>query len=271
MGLTAGAAHDCGYAAVNGLSMYYEVHGDGPPLVLMHGAFGTIDACFGRLLPRLAATRKVIAVELQGHGRTADIDRPLTYEAMTDDIIELVRELGLTVADFVGYSMGGGVALQVALRAPSLARRVVFAGGVAYRPEGFHPALLAAIETSKPDDLDGSSWHHAYTSIAPDPGAWHSLVAKVNELDRTFIGYEPHRLRAITTPTMLIIGDADIVRPAHTVEMFELLGGGVPGDLVGVPDAQLAILPGTTHVGLLDQVVWLDQLITGFLDQPCHP
>jgi pimeloyl-ACP methyl ester carboxylesterase len=256
-----------GYGHVNGLDMYYEIHGAGPPLVLLHGAMGTIESCFERLLPRLAVTRTVVAVELQGHGHTADIDRPLSYQQMADDTVALVRTLDIEVADFVGYSMGGAVALQIAMRHPEVVRRLVDAGGSSYDSRGLYPEVIDAFETGPPD-LSGSVWQQAYAKVAPDPGAWPTLVAKVNELDRQFPGWTDDQVRAVRTPTMLIIGDADIVRPEHTVAMFRLLGGGGVGDLIDAPPSQLAILPGTSHVGLLERVEWLQSMIIPFLDDP---
>jgi pimeloyl-ACP methyl ester carboxylesterase len=256
-----------GYRDVNGLDMYYEIHGRGRPLVLLHGAMGTIESCFEKLLPGLAGTRTVVAVELQGHGRTADIDRPLSYQQMADDTVALVRALDIEVADFVGYSMGGAVALQIAMRHPAVVRRLVDAGGSWYRSLGLYSEVIEAFE-SGPPDLSGSVWHQAYVRVARDPGAWPTLVAKVNELDRQFRGWTDDEVREVRTPTMLIIGDADIVRPEHTVAMFRLLGGGVAGDLIDAPPSQLAILPGTSHVGLLERVEWLQSMIISFLDDP---
>jgi pimeloyl-ACP methyl ester carboxylesterase len=255
-----------GYAPVNGLDMYYEVHGAGSPLVLLHGAMGTIDSCFSTLLPRLAETRHVIAVELQGHGHTADVDRPLSYPQLADDTVALMGALDVDVADIVGYSLGGAVALQIALVRPEVARRIVFAGGTSYNPQGLHPELLTQFETPPVDELAGSVWHQAYLAAAPDPDAWASLVTKVNALDRTFAGWPAEEIRALSVPALLIIGDSDIVQPEHTVQMFRLLGGGVVGDLAEMPESQLAILPGTSHVGLLERVDWLHSMISEFLN-----
>jgi pimeloyl-ACP methyl ester carboxylesterase len=253
-----------GFVPVNGLDMYYEDHGSGDPIVLLHGALGTIESCFAALLPRLAARRRVIAVELQGHGHTADIDRPLTYPQMTEDAAALAEALGVGPADFVGYSMGGAVALGVAMRRPDLVRRVVAAGGTAYSPEGLYPELTDG--QAAPDDLDGSPWQLAYARVAPDPDAWPALVAKITALDQGYTGFTPDEVRSVAAPALLIIGDSDLVRPEHTVEMFRLLGGGVFGDVVGLPDSQLAVLPGTSHVGMLERTDWLESMILGFLD-----
>jgi pimeloyl-ACP methyl ester carboxylesterase len=255
-----------GYARVNELTMYYEIHGDGPPLVLLHGAMGTIGSCFANLVPRLARTRRVIAAEIQGHGHTPDVDRPLSYEQMAEDLAGLLRALDIDVADFVGYSMGGAAAFQLALRHPSVVRRLVFAGGTCYRPEGLYPEMQPGSASPTPEDLAGSPWHQAYLKVAPDPAAWPTLVAKVGELDAGFVGWSADEVRSLEAPTLLVIGDSDIVHPEHTMEMFRLLGGGVVGDLVGLRASQLAVLPGTSHVGLLDRVDWLQSMITGFLD-----
>lgn len=256
-----------GYMPVNGLDMYYEIHGDGSPLALFHGAMGTIDSCFAKLLPALAATRKVIAVELQGHGHTADVDRPLSYQQMAADAAALLETLGIETVDLVGYSLGGAVAMQLAMQHPGTARRVVYAGGTSYQRDGLYPEMLAEPDPAA-DDLTGSAWHQAYVRVAPDPSRWPVLVAKNSELDRTFAGWPDEDIQAMTTPMLLIIGDSDIVRPEHTMKMFRLLGGGVIGDLAGLPASQLAVLPGTSHVGLLDRVDWLQSMILEFLGSP---
>jgi pimeloyl-ACP methyl ester carboxylesterase len=256
-----------GYVPVNGLDMYYEIHGDGSPLALVHGAMGTIDSCFANLLPALAAARKVVAIELQGHGHTADAGRPLSYRQMADDTAVLLEALGIGTADLVGYSLGGAVALELAMRHPALVRRVVFAGGTSYRRDGLYPEMLEEPESAA-DDLTGSVWHEAYLRVAPDPSRWPDLVAKNFELDRTFAGWPDQDIQALAAPVLLIIGDSDIVRPEHTMTMFRLLGGGVVGDIAGLPASQLAVLPGTSHVGLLDRVDWLQSMILEFLGSP---
>lgn len=256
------------YASVHGLKMYYEIHGTGRPLVLLHGAFGTIETDFGKVLSRFAKTRRVIAVEQQAHGRTGDVDRPLTYEQLANDVAELLRQLRIQNADFFGYSMGGAVAIHLGIAHPSLVRKLVFAGGTAYHPDGFHPGLLEAEAKMKPEDLAGTPWQKAYARIAPNPGNWPALVAKIKELDLKWAGWPSEDIRSIKAPTLLIIGDSDVVRPEHTVQMFRLLGGGVAGDLVGLPRAQLAVLPGTTHVTVVDRADWLFSMVTTFLDAP---
>jgi len=259
------------YAEVNGLNMYYEIHGTGEPLVLLHGAYMTIDA-MGEVVPELGKTRQVIAVELQGHGRTADVDRPLSYEQMADDTAALLRHLGIEQADVFGYSMGGGVALQVAIRHPEVVRKLVVASA-SYTSDGMHPELLEMIPTLTPEVFAGSPIEEAYLQIAPNPDDFPTLVAKLKQLDMEPFAWPPEDIRRIAAPTLLIIGDSDAIRLEHAVELFRLLGGGVMGDLAGLPKSRLAVLPGTTHFvppgsGVLDRADWLASMIGEFLDAP---
>ncbi len=259
------------YAEVNGLNMYYEIHGTGQPLVLLHGAYMTIDL-MGEVVPALAETRQVIAVELQGHGRTADIDRPLTYEQMADDIAALLRHLVIEKADVFGYSMGGGVAFQVAIRHPEVVRKLVVASA-SYTSDGMHPELLEMIPTLTPEAFAGSPIEEALLRTAPYPDDFPTLVAKMKQLDMEPFAWPPEDIRGIAAPTLLIVGDSDAIRLEHAVELFRLLGGGVMGDLAGLPKSQLAVLPSTTHFvppgsGVLDRADWLMAMIPPFLDTP---
>jgi pimeloyl-ACP methyl ester carboxylesterase len=264
---TASAQNDrSGFASVNELEMYYEIRGTGRPLVLLHGALMTIEQ-FGDVLPSLAKTRQVIAVEQQAHGRTADIDRPFSYEQMADDTVALLQQIGIEDADIFGYSMGGGIALQIAMEHPELVRKLVVAAA-AYSNEGVYPEVLDGIENLKPEDMAGSPWQAAYAGVAPNPENWPTLLAKVQGLDREFEGWPSEAISSIEAPSLIIVGDADIVRPEHAVEMLRLLGGGVPGDFQGLPRSQLAVLPGTTHVTLVERADWLTSMITAFLDAP---
>jgi len=259
------------YAEVNGLNMYYEIHGSGQPLVLLHGAYMTIDL-MGEVVPALAESRQVIAVELQGHGRTADIDRPLSYELMADDIAALIEHLALEKADLFGYSMGGGVALQVAIRHPEVVRKLVVASA-SYTSEGMHPGLLEMIPALTPEAFAGSPIEEAYLRSAPNPDDFPTLVAKMKRLDMEPFAWPAEEIGGIAAPTLLIVGDSDAIRLEHALEMFRLLGGGVMGDLAGLPKSQLAVLPGTTHFvppgsGVLERADWLQSMIVPFLDAP---
>jgi pimeloyl-ACP methyl ester carboxylesterase len=255
------------YASVNGLDMYYEIHGAGQPLVLLHGAFSAIGTSFGNVLPELAKTRRVIAFEMQAHGRTADIDRPLSMEQMADDTAAALQQLGIENADFFGFSMGAGIALQVAIRHPEMVRKLVLAS-VTYKLDGVHPGLIEGLAEMKPEMMFGSPWHEEYMRIAPRPEDFATLFTKKAQMDREERDLPAETIEAIKSPTLLIIGDSDIVRPEHAVEMFRLLGGGVVGDLAGLPNSQLAILPGTTHATLVERADWLVSMITAFLDAP---
>src|SRR5919112_2011334 len=263
--------HRGDYAEVNGLNMYYEIRGAGQPLVVLHGAYMTIDA-MGEVVPELARTRQVIAVELQGHGRTADVDRPLTYEQMADDTAALLRHLGIERADVFGYSMGAGAALQLAIRHPEAVRKLVLAS-VSYTSEGMHPELLEMIPTITPEVFAGTPIEEEYLRTAPNPDDFPTLVAKLKRLDMEPFSWPPEDIRGIAAPTLLIVGDSDAILLEHAVEMFRLLGGGVMGDLAGLPKSQLAVLPGTTHFvpagsGVLERADWLQSMIVPFLDAP---
>jgi len=258
-----------GYAEVNGLSMYYEIHGQGQPLALLHGALSAIGTSFGKLLPGLARRRQVIAVEMQGHGRTADIDRPLRYELLADDIAAFLRQIGVAKADLFGWSLGAGVALQTAMRHPAVVRKLALAS-VTYQSSGLYPELLAGIQQQKPEDLAATPFYKEYLKIAPHPEDFPRLFARQQQLDSELQNWSAEAIRAITAPTLLISGDADIVRPEHTIQLFRLLGGGAPGDLTGTPRSQLAVLPGTTHLTLVQRATWLIQMISQFLDAPFH-
>ena len=260
-----------GYAPVNGLDLYYEIHGAGRPLVVLHGAYMTIEG-MRPLVAGLAAGRQVIAVELQGHGRTADIDRPLRYELLADDTAALLRHLEIAPADVFGYSMGGGVALQLAIRHPDVVRKLVVASA-SYTSDGMHPELAAMIPTITPEMFAGSPMEAEYRRLAPNPDAFPTLVAKLKQLDLAPFAWPAEDIRGIAAPILLIVGDADAIRLEHAVELFRLRGGGAMGDLAGLPTSQLAVLPGTTHFippghGVLDRADWLLAIIPPFLDAP---
>jgi pimeloyl-ACP methyl ester carboxylesterase len=258
------------YASVNGLNMYYEIHGTGKPLVLLHGGLATIDVLFGQLLPSLAQTRQVIAVELQAHGHTADIERPLSFELMADDIAALIKHLGLEHTDIFGFSLGGGVALQTAIRHPEVVRKLVVASAP-YKRDGWYPGVLAGMASMNAEAAEamvGSPMHQAYVSVAPKPEDWSALVAKLGQLLRQDYDWST-AVASIKAPTLIVVGDADSVRSAHTVEMFGLLGGGnADGAMGGLPHSQLAVLPGTTHFSILARTDLLLPIITPFLDAP---
>ncbi len=196
------------YAEVHGLKMYYEIHGEGFPLVLLHGGLSAIGTSFGKVLPGLARERQVIAIEQQAHGHTADIDRSLTYQQMANDTIALLSYLGIEQADFFGYSIGAGIAMQIAIEHPSLVRKLVLATPISTR-DGFHPGVLAGMEALQPEHLAGSPFQEEYERSAPHPQDWPQLIAKVKQLNREFVDWSPEAIASIKAPTLLIAGDAD--------------------------------------------------------------
>ncbi len=258
------------YVKIKDLNMYYEIHGEGQPLILLHGGFGVIGM-FEQLLPGLAKNRQVIAVELQGHGHTADIDRPLSFEQMADDVAALIKHLGLENADLFGYSLGGGVALQTTIRHPAVVRKLVVVSATCKR-DGWYPEVLAgqaAMNAEAAKAWVGSPMHQAYASVAPKPDDWPALAAKLGNLLKQDYDWSAG-VAAIKVPTMIVVGDADGVRTAHAVEFFELLGGGKADagwDGSGMSNARLAILPGTTHYNICSSPM-LASIVTSFLDAP---
>jgi len=259
-----------GYAPVNELEMYYETHGSGEPLILLHGGVGAIEM-FGGVLPLLAKGRRVVAVDLQAHGRTADTDRPLGFESMADDVAALIGHLGLERADVMGYSLGGGVALQVAIRHPEAVRKLV-AVSTPFKRDGWYPEVLAGMGRMGPgaaEPMKQTPMYQLYASVAPRLEDWPVLLAKLGRL----LGQDydwSEDVAAIEALTMIVVGDADSVRTAHAVEFFELLGGGKADagwDGSGMPDARLAILPATTHYDIFSSPA-LASTVAPFLDAP---
>ncbi|GAA3389539.1 alpha/beta hydrolase [Cryptosporangium minutisporangium] len=233
--------------------------------MLVHGALSGIDTSFGAILPLLAKHRRVIAVELQAHGHTPDADRPLTVEHCADDVVELLDRLGVPAADVFGWSMGAAVALRLGTAHPERVRRLVLAS-VSITDDGLYPGLLDGIADLEPEHLHGSELHEEYVRTAPDPAGFAELVTKVKALDANLPQWTSAEVRALAAPTLLVLGDADIVRPEHCVELFRLLGGGVPGDVVEMPACRLAILPGTSHTMVPHRAEWLAPMIHEFLD-----
>ena len=258
-----------GYADVNGLRMYYEVHGAGEPLVLLHGSYMNIALNWSRILPLLARSRQVIAVELQGHGRTRDIARELSYEGMADDVSGLLEHLKIARADVLGYSMGGGVAFQVAVRHPEKVRRLVVLSGV-YAHDGWWPDVEASFSTFTAEMFEGTPIQDQYEALGGDPDRFPEFVQKVISVD-----LEPYDwsrdVKNIEAPIFMAIGDADGVRYEHAVELLRARGGGKMGDIDGLPRSRLAVLPGTTHIGMIQRTDWLIPMIDDFLDSDLDP
>jgi len=256
------------YANVNGLKMYYEIHGKGQPLILLHGGLGGVGM-FEQILPGLAENRQVVAVELQGHGHTADIDRPLSFEQMADDIAALIDHLGLKNVDMMGYSIGGSVTLQTSIRHSAAVRKVTIVSAPCKR-QGWYPEVLAGMASMNAESAQamiGSPPHQAYAGAAPRPQDWPVLVEKTGRLLGQDYDWSAD-VAALKAPTLLVFADADSVRPEHIVEMFQLRGGGrqdAGWDGSGMSNARLAILPATTHYDIFFSPM-LAPIITAFLD-----
>lgn len=240
------------YAPVNGLRLFYEIHGSGRPLVLLHGGLLTIDLNFGPLLKPLAASRQVIAVESQGHGHTADTARPMTIEALASDVVALLDHLGIAEADFFGFSLGGLVAYAVALGAPTRVGKLIVASADPHRPPGRESAPLD--EDRLPTQAEFQAMRNAYKAVAPDPAHFEEFAARTTAMVHEFPGWT-QELRSLRAPTLLIFGDRDFSPLPDVLELFGLL-----------PHAQLAVLPGTTHMDLLRRPAEVLALITPFLD-----
>jgi len=254
-----------GYAPVNGLKMYYEVHGSGEPVVLLHGAFMTITNNWDGWIGELSKTRKVIAVEMQGHGRTADIERDISSENLADDVASLLDHLKIPKADLIGYSMGGGVAMQCAIRHPDKVRKVVVISST-FRRDGMIKEAADSIPKLTADDFKGSPIEVEYKKLSPTPDDFPKFVKRVLAAGTKGHDLGADKLRATKAPMFFIHGDADGVRLEHISEMFRLKGGEVHGDMRPRSASRLAILPDTTHVTLMDRMPVIVPMVNDFLD-----
>jgi pimeloyl-ACP methyl ester carboxylesterase len=256
------------YAKINELDLYYEEHGTGEPLVLLHGGIHAGEM-FGAILPALSAGRRVITVDLQGHGHTADIDRPLRAEAMADDIAALIEHLGLGRADVMGYSMGGLVALRCAIQHPERVRKLVVVSVPCSR-EGNFPEVIATMDAMGPEAaamIKQSPLYELYERVAPRPEDWERLIGKIAEAMKADYDWS-EEVKGLEMPVLLVFADADSIRPDHVVDFYRLLGGGLrdanwDGSLRS--QAQLAILPGATHYDIFASPA-LPAAVTPFLD-----
>lgn len=259
-----------GYAPVNGVRMFWRSLGRGGiPLVVVHGGFGLADM-FGDLLARLAQRRRVVAVELQGHGHTADVDRPFGFESFGDDLGALIEHLDLGPADLLGYSVGGGAVLRAAIQHPALVRRLVVLSAPVRR-DGWHPDVLAGMDqvgSAGFEMMRHSPMYAAYAAVAPDPEAFPALMDKTGDLLRGTYDWT-EEIRGLGLPALLVYADADSIPPSHAAEFYALLGGGLRDagwDGSGRPASRLAILPGRTHYDVF-AAPELAGLVTGFLDE----
>jgi pimeloyl-ACP methyl ester carboxylesterase len=251
------------HVRVKGMQMYYEVSGAGDPLVVLHGAYMNIPS-MGAIIPELAKTHKVYALEFQGHGRTPDIDRPITYQNLADDVAAFMDAAGLAKADVFGYSMGAGAGLMLATRHPAKVNKLV-AASVAYDVKGWQPAFTAMIPTMTPEMLAATPMPAEYKKLAPDPNGFPELARKLIQLEKEPMAWEAE-VRTLKTPVLIIAGDADVATLEHTVSLFRLLGGGDMGDMgKPLPASRLAVLPATSHTAVITQPALLLAFIEPFL------
>jgi pimeloyl-ACP methyl ester carboxylesterase len=265
------ASPTTGYVDVNGLHMYYESHGTGGvPLVLLHGAFSSIHNSFGLIIPALSAKRRVIGFDYQGHGRTADIERPMSLEAIMEDIVAALDVLGVAQADVLGYSTGAAIALLLAINHPDRVRKLIPMSAT-YRLDGIRAGLMEGLGEMEPSMMYGSPWHTEYMELNPKPD-FDALFRKKTEMDKTIKDIPDEQIAALTHPVMLIAGDSDLPAIEHMAKFFRLVGGDVFGDTpAGLPRSQLAILPGASHVTTPFQADVLNVIIPAFLDREEKP
>lgn len=247
-----------GYADVNGLHMYYEVHGEGTPLVLLHGGMLSIDLNFARLIPDLATRHRVIGVEMQGHGRTADIDRTITPAALAGDVVGLLDHLGIDRAHVLGHSLGAAVALELAVSHPGRVRSIVPASA-SVRMEGVHEDLTdpakQATSARMPTQQDFADMQQTYTKLSPHPERFEDFLKQLSQSSADLQGWSDEQLAGITAPALLVIGDRDFVTIEHGALMIRL-----------IPGSQLAVLPGTTHMQVTRRADLLLPMLAAFLD-----
>ena len=238
------------YASVNGLKMYYEIHGAGRPLVMLNGSF-----LAATVFPTLAEGRQVIAADMQGHGRTADIDRPFTFEQMADDTAALLKQLKIEQTDVFGYSMGGTIGLALAIRHPALVRRLAIFGSV-YKniEESYPPDLFKDFSSINPETFAPKDLKEPYEKMSPAPN-WKGLVAKILQMEKDFKGFSPEQMKAIKAEVFISAGDHNDVSLEHVVEMHNL-----------IPKSQLAVFPNTDHVLLMTNPDKMPPQIKEFLN-----
>lgn len=257
-----------GYVAVGDLKMYYEIHGQGQPLLLLHG--GLMDLSFwGTTLTELAKTHQVIAFDMEGHGRTADLDRPLTWEQITDDVAAATRNLGYQKVDVMGYSLGGVVALRMGMKYPEQVNKLVVVSGI-YSADGYYPLLKQHWPTA--EQLAGSEQEQEYVKVAPNPAHWTIFVEKVRAELIHFKGWDDSEVRTIKAPTLILFGDNDAVLPEYEVHLFRLLGGDKAiGGIADPLRSQMAVLPNTTHFDICMKTDLLIPMINPFLKEEVTP
>ena len=255
---------DSGYAPVNGIKVYYEVYGEGEPIVLLHGAFMTIEGNWSQLIQELSKTRKVIAIEFQGHGHTQFSDRKLSHTTLASDVSGVMNYLKIESADVVGYSMGGSVAYQFAIQSPKRVKKLVIISST-YKSSGWLPEISNAFKTLKPEFFTNSPMKAAYNAVAPDKTKWTKFIEQMIAFAATPFDMGETNISKISAPVLIISGDNDGLDKIELMKTYQLLGGGISADLVPMPKSQLAIVPSQGHVSLMMQTKTILDYLDGFL------
>jgi pimeloyl-ACP methyl ester carboxylesterase len=253
-----------GYAPVNGINVYYEVYGEGRPLVLLHGAFYTIDMNWGQLIPELSKTRKVIAIEMQGHGHSPFSNRELSITTLANDVEKVIDYLKIDSADVAGYSMGGSVAYQFAVQSPKRLRKLVIISST-YKTNGWLPIVNGALKDFKPEFFDNTPLKTAYDAVAPDKTKWRKFLEQMFAFAKVPFNVGDSNISKIAAPVLIISGDNDGTDKVELMKTYQLLGGGVSADLQPMPKSQLAIVPSQGHVSLMMQTTTILNYLNGFL------
>jgi pimeloyl-ACP methyl ester carboxylesterase len=253
-----------GYAPVNGINVYYEVYGEGRPLVLLHGAFYTIDMNWGQLIPELSKTRKVIAIEMQGHGHTPFSDRELSITTLANDVEKVMDYLKIDSADVAGFSMGGTVAYQFAVQSPKRLRKLVIISST-YKTNGWLPIVNGRFKDFKPDFFDNTPIKAAYDAVAPDKTKWRKFLEQMLAFVKVPFNVGDSNISKIAAPVLIISGDNDGTDKVELMKTYQLLGGGVSADLQPMPKSHLAIVPSQGHVSLMMQTTTILNYINDFL------
>ena len=255
---------DRGYVPVNGIKVYYEVYGEGKPIVLLHGAFYTIDMNWGQLIPELSKTRKVIAIEMQGHGHTPFSDRELSITTLANDVEKVMDYLKIDSADVAGFSMGGSVAYQFAVQSPKRLRKLVIISST-YKTNGWLPIVNGGFKDFKPEFFDNTPIKTAYDAVAPDKTKWRKFLEQMFAFAKVPYNVGDSDISKIAAPVLIISGDNDGTDKVELMKTYQLLGGGVSADLQPMPKSQLAIVPSQGHVSLMMQTTTILNYLNGFL------
>ncbi len=253
-----------GYAPVNGIKVYYEVYGKGRPLVLLHGAFYTIDMNWGQLIPELSKTRKVIAIEMQGHGHTPFSDRELSIATLASDVEKVMDYLKIDSADVAGFSMGGSVAYQFAVQSSKRLRKLVIISST-YKTDGWLPVVNTGFKDFKPEFFDNTPIKTAYEAVAPDKTKWTKFLKQMFDFAKVSFNVGDSNIAKITAPVLIISGDNDGLDKIELMKTYKLLGGGVSADMQPMPKSQLAIVPSQGHVSLMMQTKTILDYLDSFL------